>query len=408
VSFKITGLDELQRMMSEVAKAAESLDGEIGTVSFNPRDPASVEAAVAQMEQAIDAKLGSFMGNEVVEGIATDLKNRYQQEIYDRAAAARLETEIGQMNLDNIDPTILRQIENVVTDLQSAEYNTFDRHIKKLARLLHSPELEPVTSKLIGGLDIDAWINAGMETQGSMVGSAKLSWPLEPEKELGTIILLIDRFAERGPDDALNFAHTFYYSGSSFSANVHNLTRQVLVPFARDYINYVKTTTGTKEATILPISTAPAARKIFVVHGHDEGAREMVARFCERLGFEAIVLHEQANQGRTIIEKIEVHSDVGFAVVLLTPDDTGARKGEPLRDRARQNVLWELGYFVGRLGRSRVCAFKRGDLEIPSDFGGVVFVPFDDNGGWKDALGRELQAAGFEIDWNLVMRPSKS
>jgi predicted nucleotide-binding protein len=146
-------------------------------------------------------------------------------------------------------------------------------------------------------------------------------------------------------------------------------------------------------------------RKVFVVHGHDEGAREAIARFLERIGFEAIILHEQANQGRTVIEKVETHGDVGFVVVLLTPDDEGAKKGESLKPRARQNVVLELGYFIGRLGRERVCALKRGDIEIPSDFGGVVYSNFDEGGGWRQILANELQAAGFEINWNQVMRP---
>ena len=130
-----------------------------------------------------------------------------------------------------------------------------------------------------------------------------------------------------------------------------------------------------------PAQPIAPARKVFVVHGHDEGAREAVARFLERLGFEAIVLHERANQGRTVIEKVEVHGDVGFAVVLLTPDDEGAKRGEALQPRARQNVLLELGYFIGRLGREQVCALKRGQVEFPSDFGGVAYASFDDGGG---------------------------
>ena len=145
--------------------------------------------------------------------------------------------------------------------------------------------------------------------------------------------------------------------------------------------------------------------KVFVVHGHDEGAREAVARFLERLRLQPIILHEQANQGRTVIEKVEAHGDVGFAVVLLTPDDEGAIKGGTPAPRARQNVVLELGYFIGRLGRTHVCALKRGDLEIPSDFAGVVYETFDNGNGWKQALARELQGAGFHIDWNDVMRP---
>lgn len=143
--------------------------------------------------------------------------------------------------------------------------------------------------------------------------------------------------------------------------------------------------------------------QIFVVHGHDEGARESVARFVERLGFEAIILHEQANQGRTIIEKIEAHGDVGFAIVLLTPDDEGCKKGETPEPRARQNVLLELGYFIGKLGRARVCAFRRGTVNIPSDFSGVIWTVMDEANGWMQELARELQAAGYAIDWNKVM-----
>lgn len=148
---------------------------------------------------------------------------------------------------------------------------------------------------------------------------------------------------------------------------------------------------------------APLSQKIFIVHGHDEGAREVVARFIERIGFEAIILSEQANQGRTIIEKIEAHGDVGFAVVLLTPDDVGGKTADSLRPRARQNVLLELGYFIAQLGRARVCTLAKGDLEIPTDFAGVVWQTLDDGGGWKTAFARELAAAGYPIDWNKVM-----
>jgi predicted nucleotide-binding protein len=143
------------------------------------------------------------------------------------------------------------------------------------------------------------------------------------------------------------------------------------------------------------------SKKIFFVHGHAGEPREAVARFLEQLGLEPIILHEQANQGRTIIEKFEVHADVGFAVVLLTPDDVGGPVGKDQQPRARQNVVLELGYFIGRLTRARVCALKAGDIELPSDILGIVWTPFD--AGWKQALATELKAAGYEIDWNKVM-----
>ena len=157
-----------------------------------------------------------------------------------------------------------------------------------------------------------------------------------------------------------------------------------------------------------PMSAMPSPahnRKVFVVHGREEGPREAVARFLERLGFQPIILHEQANQGRTVIEKVEDHSDVGFAVIILTPDDMGCLKGEEPQPRARQNVLLELGYFIGKLTRRRVCTLKVGELEIPSDWRGVVDEPYEAGGGWRQTLARELEAAEYEIDWNKVMRP---
>ncbi len=154
---------------------------------------------------------------------------------------------------------------------------------------------------------------------------------------------------------------------------------------------------------VTPVAPTTTSKRIFIVHGREEGPRESVARFLEKLGFTPIILNEQANQGRTVIEKVEAYSDVGFAVVLLTPDDEGNLKGERPQDRARQNVILELGFFIGRLGREYVCTLVSGSVEIPSDWRGVVDERFEANGAWKQMLARELQAANHPIDWNLVM-----
>ena len=145
--------------------------------------------------------------------------------------------------------------------------------------------------------------------------------------------------------------------------------------------------------------------KVFVIHGHDEAARETVARFLEKLGLEPVILHEQANKGRTIIEKFEDHADVAFAVVLLTPDDMGGLKDKEteLKPRARQNVILELGFFLGKLGRQRVCPLVKGDMETPSDYDGVVYTRLDDAGAWKMKLVQELKAADFDVDANKVI-----
>jgi predicted nucleotide-binding protein len=145
------------------------------------------------------------------------------------------------------------------------------------------------------------------------------------------------------------------------------------------------------------------SRKVFLVHGHDDSAKLAVARFLEKADFEPIILHEQSNGGKTVIEKFETHADVGFAVVLMTPDDVGGKKDGPSSSRARQNVILELGYFLGKLGRSKVVVLKKGELEVPTDFVGVVYEHLDDNMGWHQKLAKELQEAGYSIDWNKVM-----
>jgi predicted nucleotide-binding protein len=142
---------------------------------------------------------------------------------------------------------------------------------------------------------------------------------------------------------------------------------------------------------------------IFVVHGRDEGAKESTARFLEKLGITAVILHEQSNLGKTLIEKLEHYGNVPFAIVLLTPDDEGrARGANTLNPRARQNVVLELGYFVGVLGRKHVCALYKGGVELPSDYDGVAWIDMEPGSDWRLLLARELRAAGFTIDMNLV------
>lgn len=144
--------------------------------------------------------------------------------------------------------------------------------------------------------------------------------------------------------------------------------------------------------------------KVFIVHGRDDLAKTEAARFIEKLGFSAIILHEQASSGKTIIEKIEAHTNVGFAVVLYTPCDIGGLADEKAQKlRARQNVVFEHGYLIGKLGRHNVCALVKGDVEIPNDISGVVYVPLDTHGAWHLSVAKELRNAGYLVDMNKVI-----
>jgi predicted nucleotide-binding protein len=146
---------------------------------------------------------------------------------------------------------------------------------------------------------------------------------------------------------------------------------------------------------------------VFIVHGHDEAMKQAVARFISALDLIPIVLHEQPNRGRTIIEKFEQNAgQVGFAVVLMSGDDIGYASAQPevTRARARQNVVMELGYFTGTLGRSRICVLVSSDVEIPSDYMGVIYTPFDAAGAWKLTLANELRSSGYQISIDRLLR----
>jgi predicted nucleotide-binding protein len=146
-------------------------------------------------------------------------------------------------------------------------------------------------------------------------------------------------------------------------------------------------------------------REVFIVHGHNHEPMHEVARLLTQLKLTPIILSEQPNEGKTVIEKLERHSSASFAVVLLTPDDMGYAKNEnpsSEKPRARQNVILELGFFIGKLGRDRICALKKDDIEIPSDWHGVVYHTMDQGQGWQLKLAKELRCAGFEIDMNQL------
>ena len=240
---------------------------------------------------------------------------------------------------------IFKQINNAIFDLQNADLQTYERPLRRLGQILQHHDLEHFNEELTSNLDLEAFLVESEKSERSMVGSAKLNWPTDDREVLGLSLLLINKLST-DPEFALNFSHTYFYSGKKIIANIHSMVAQLIIPFARDYKEYIL-----QKGTVEMELKIPLSNKIFIVHGHDNGAKSEVARFLEKIGFEAIILHEQANQGKTIIEKIDAYGNVGFAVVLLTPDDEGCARGGSLLPRARQNVILELGYFIGRLGR---------------------------------------------------------
>jgi len=162
-----------------------------------------------------------------------------------------------------------------------------------------------------------------------------------------------------------------------------------------------------KTSAVSSDQAAATRNEVFIVHGRDHGAKETIAREVEKLGLKAVILHEQPNKGRTIIEKLEeLAESASFAIVLLTPDDFGAlkdRTDDQHNPRARQNVVLELGYFIGKLGRERVCPIYKGEVELPSDLDGVLYIRMDEPGAWKQNLAQEMVSAGLPIDRSKIL-----
>lgn len=154
--------------------------------------------------------------------------------------------------------------------------------------------------------------------------------------------------------------------------------------------------------SIASSAEAKQSNRVFIVHGHDEKRLLEVKEILKSQNLIPVVLKDEPSGGATVIEKFEKNSDVDFVVVLVTADDVGAAKSfsEELNPRARQNVILELGYFIGRLTRSRICALNDSGVELPSDIHGVVYTVLDGGGAWRYKLLDELKHAGYHIDKN--------
>lgn len=190
-----------------------------------------------------------------------------------------------------------------------------------------------------------------------------------------------------------------------FNDDIHDENIEIINAIVKDIelnkSEYVELLSSSKLKQENPILSDD---KVFIVHGHDDGLKNEVARFLEKLGLRPIILHEQASSGQTIIEKIEHYSNVGFGIVLYTPCDLGSVASEPekLKARARQNVVFEHGYLMSKLGRKNVVALVKGDIEKPNDVSGVVYINYTNGEGWKTDIAKELKAVGYSIDLNKL------
>lgn len=303
------------------------------------------------------------------------------------------------------------QVPRVEAENRIAKQTTTGRHL-----LQTSTPNEAALSKLEA--ETQAWIRANVALLTNLVGGNDLVriYDAGDEPDWSTSNWLGQRWTHRSFDRAQAKQYAFVEDTAEARANEIRLSIE-------DHIVRLEVVASQlelyPESLNLPMydgswnhqAQHALANRVFIAHGHDHEARQAVAHYVEKLDCVPIILDEQPNQGRTIIEKFEEYANVEYVIVLLTPDDVGAVKSldgdtlerDKLTYRARQNVIFELGYFYGKLGRHRVCALVKDRVEFPSDFSGVLWVRMDPQNEWKFSLAREMRAAGLNVDLNRLV-----
>jgi predicted nucleotide-binding protein len=222
------------------------------------------------------------------------------------------------------------------------------------------------------------------------------SLPTQFEDAKSLIYDLYRSVAERGKDGYKLASSLTYRRNGTIDDAIYNFNDQFLEYFQTILEEIVNANPEIESAKIEKVK----GNTVFIIHGHDNELKMELQLLLERAGVNNLVLHEQADKGRTIIDKLVQESvNSNYAIALLSPDD----KLESGISRARQNVILEIGYFMGKLGKERVRILKKGDIEIPSDLQGVLYENYDKSGAWKVKICKELMAVGIFVDMETVM-----
>jgi predicted nucleotide-binding protein len=255
-------------------------------------------------------------------------------------------------------------------------------------------QIEKANDILSKGAPLENILNSWISTTRSCV-----------EKVFGTDDRHVVEFVERGRGSV-----NVYWEAGQWAQYRHRVLRAKIAA-VEGYIEELQIELDVQGASltapVLSASVIPElSKKVFIVHGHDSELKQATTLLVTQLGLEPVILHQQSKQGQTIIESLSTHaSKSGFAIVLLTADDVGGVKGtkhSALHLRARQNVIFEMGLFIGILGRARVCAVYETGVERPSDLDGILYVKYDSPGQWRHDVAKEIQDAGYVVDRNKI------
>lgn len=374
------GLQRLQKEFEEAQRAIGELEGDLGTVSFDPEEPHSVEAAIQQVNQLVDGRIGQYASNPFVAPIIDGLKESHREAIILKASEAKAS---GVSDGEIMD--IFKEINNAVSDLRASQLQTFERPLKRLAQLLNHTSLQEYNEELTRSLDLENFLEKSRATQGSMVGSARLLWPEDPKETLGLHLLLIDKLAE-DPRFATQLGFQFFYSGKKIIAGIHSIAGQLIAPFARDYRSHIELQQGLKGERRSSMTSNGNSKKIWVVHGQHDKAVKAVFNWLRRVGLEPLEwnqterLTESGSPGTLdVIEKGFEHAQA--FLILFTDDEKVELRPELVKDgegnqagfQPRPNVLFE-GGMAYAIDRKRTVFVEIGDIRRFSDLAGINAV----------------------------------
>lgn len=231
---------DLGKHLRELEAFVAAINSSPTNIEVDAVNPASIEAAMAASDNYIDQAASRYDRNSLVKDYADAAKLNFREKILEKMTSLRLENkEKIDMTSHNEVLDLLSEIKETVLELQAADYQTIQRPMSSLARLINSSPLRPIVDPITENIDLENWLQVGRETQEGMVGSAILPWPDTIEAELGMSILLIDRMA-KDSSFMRSFSFTFYYAGNQQTAAFRKMVGGVIIPFDRKFARYVK------------------------------------------------------------------------------------------------------------------------------------------------------------------------
>ena len=284
-------------------------------------------------------------------------------------------------------PLDAKQIKFFIERIKSSEHGVFSSAVKQLFNYLRSEASEN-----------SEFIRYDTEPSSISRGRFGLAWSLPDDfGKAKSVCFKLYKTAAEESDEGFKLAFNLF-KHTSVNENFSKFNEAFLEYFVKALEDIVA---AEKQPFKHPEEGEIMRKSIFIIHGHDDWMKREVQLFLNRANLDDVVLHECPDKGRTIIDKlIEEGAGASYVVALLSPDDITTDG----KFRARQNVILEIGYFLGRIGKEKVRLLIKGDLEIPSDLQGILYERFDTAGSWRINLLKEMKAVGIEVDIEEVLR----